>query len=333
MMIRRFVFDDVYKPHALREIEALVNSDVAAGLDPNARYGIWWFNRERWTTSRVPDVSAGSGGYRRSVRVVPRPREDWVAVPVPDSGLSREVVDAAREALRGNRWNTGGTHRFWELSGGVLRCGACGSRMRTCVTRKQPDRVYLYYTCAKHHKEPEACPNRRSYRAGPLEDAVWRAVCHLLADEARLRERFEQEIRRQRSCAPYEAGNEEGVLLDRLAEIDHERDRYQSMTAKGLMTFEELGARLDELEASRRIARGELRAVRGRNVEVERLEREREALLEVCAAEQADAPAALQPEDRHGIYSMMRLAVLVEQDGNLRVSGIPGTVILGIDGP
>jgi len=105
------------------------------------------------------------------------------------------------------------------------------------------------------------------------------------------------------------------------------------MTAGNLMTFDELEGRLEELESSRRITQGELRAIRDRNEEVERLKRERDALLEVCAGAQAGTLSALQPVVRHRIYSMMRLAVLVGQNGDLRVSGIPGTVILGIDGP
>jgi hypothetical protein len=105
---------------------------------------VWWFNRERWTSRQASEVTAGGRVYRRSVRAVPRPKKDWVAVPVPDSGVPREVVDAAREAVRDNTWNPGGDARFWELSGGILRCGACGRRMRTCVTRKKPDRVYFY---------------------------------------------------------------------------------------------------------------------------------------------------------------------------------------------
>jgi hypothetical protein len=119
-------------------------------------------------------------------------------------------------------------------------------------------------------------------------------------------------------------------LLERLAEIDHARGRYQAMTAEGLMTFDELEARLDELGASRRVTQRELRAARDRQEEVERLERERDALLEVCAGAPAGEPAALRPEGRHGLYSMLRLAVFVGQDGDLRVSGIPGTMTLGI---
>jgi site-specific DNA recombinase len=331
-VIRRFVLDDLYKPHSFREIEALVSREVAAGLDRDRRYGIWWFNRERWTTRQVPEISGGERRYRRRVSAVPRPREEWVAVPVPDSGLAREVVDAAREVVLNNKQNTRGTERFWELSGGILRCASCGSFMRTCVTRRNPDRVYFYYTCARHHKEREACPNRRSYRADILEPTVLRAVCELLAEPDRVHEGFESWIRRERSGARGEPG-EEGSWLERLAEIEHARGRYQAMTARGLLTFDELGARLDELEASRRITLGQLRAVRGRQEEVERLERERDEVLEVCADAPAGALAALQPEERHRIYSKLGLVVLVGQEGGLRVSGIPGTVTLGLDEP
>lgn len=331
-VLRRFVLDDVYRPHSFREIEGLVTKDVAAGLDRGRRYGIWWFNRERWTTRQVAVDEAAGRVYRRSVRAVPRPREEWVAVPVPDSGVAREVVDAAREAVGNNRWNTSSTDRFWELSGGILRCSACGSRMRTCVTRRRPDRVYFYYTCARHHKERDACPNRKSYRADILEPSVRRAVCEMLAEPDRVREGFEGKIRREHSGI---RGEPEGgaALLERLAEIARTRTRYQAMTAAGLMTFDELGTRLDELEGSRRIAVGELQTSRSRQEEVERLEREREEILKVCAGPPAETLAHLQPKERHRFYLMLGLAVLVGQEGSLEVSGIPGAAIIGIAGP
>jgi hypothetical protein len=50
-------------------------------------------------------------------------------VPVPDSGIPREWVDAAREAVRNNKKPSSAGRRYWELSGGVSSCGGCGSRM------------------------------------------------------------------------------------------------------------------------------------------------------------------------------------------------------------
>jgi hypothetical protein len=74
--IRRLVFDDVYRPHTLEEIAELVAPEVAGRLDPGTRYGVWWFNRERWTSRQVSEVMAGGRVYRRSVSALPWPRED-----------------------------------------------------------------------------------------------------------------------------------------------------------------------------------------------------------------------------------------------------------------
>jgi hypothetical protein len=110
-------------------------------------------------------------------------------------------VSAARKAGIGNRWNPGGDARFWKLFGVILRCGACGQRMGTCVTRKKPDRVYFYYVCAKRRESRETCANRRSYRADALEPAVRRAVAGLLAGTGRVREGFEASMRLERTRA------------------------------------------------------------------------------------------------------------------------------------
>ncbi len=330
--IRRLVLDDVYRPHTLEEIAELVAPEVGSRLDRGACYGVWWFNRERWTGRQVSEVTAIGRVYRRSVRAVPKPREEWVAVPVPDSGVPREVADAAREALRKNRWNPGGDARFWELSGGILRCGACGRRMRTCVTRRKPDRVYFYYACAKRREGRDACPNRGSYRADALEHAVRRAVAGLLADPGRVRESFEARIRLERPRAWGTPDGKTGVWLDRLAEVDRMRSGYQAMAASGLMTFDELGARLDELEAARRTALQELEAARGRLEEVKGLERDRNALLEAHAGAPPESLESLHPEERHAVYRALRLAVRIGADGALTMSGVSGEVTFGGDG-
>src|SRR5918995_216046 len=41
-LIKRFVLDDVYRPHTFQEVAALVAPEVAARLDPDGFYGIWW---------------------------------------------------------------------------------------------------------------------------------------------------------------------------------------------------------------------------------------------------------------------------------------------------
>jgi site-specific DNA recombinase len=54
--IRRFIRDDVFRPHTYEEVAALVAPEVATRLDKNS-YGIWWFNRQRVSTKQVSETA------------------------------------------------------------------------------------------------------------------------------------------------------------------------------------------------------------------------------------------------------------------------------------
>jgi len=81
-VIRGCILDDVYKPHTYAEIMALVDAGqmtpaVASQLDPNKRYGIWWFNRRRTRRTQVSESGAdGKRTYRKTSQYVYRPREE-----------------------------------------------------------------------------------------------------------------------------------------------------------------------------------------------------------------------------------------------------------------
>jgi hypothetical protein len=199
--------------------------------------------------------------------------------------------------------------------------------MRTSVARK-PGRSYFYYACALHHDERDACPNRRSYRADALEPAVTRLVCELLADPARVSARLEAMLHQERDAARGSPGLEVEARLRRLVETDRTRGRLQQMTAWGLMTLDELGAALEELELTRETLLRELEEARVRRGSIEALERDRDALLESCTGASQETLERLGPEERHRVYHLLRLGVLVGADGDLAVSGAPGTASL-----
>jgi hypothetical protein len=41
--------------------------------------------------------------YRKRYKQAQKPRSEWVAVPIPDAGIPREWVDAARDAIKDNK--------------------------------------------------------------------------------------------------------------------------------------------------------------------------------------------------------------------------------------
>jgi site-specific DNA recombinase len=159
--IRECIKDDAYKAHTHEELEALVEKgqmapEVAARLDPAKRYGVWWFNRHRTTTTQVA-VQDGEGRkrYRRRTSYAPKPESEWIAVPVPDAGIPREWVDRAREAVAKNKSPSRNGGRDWELSGGIARCAECGWTMKTAtVTSGNSPKINLYYRCSQVYLNP-----------------------------------------------------------------------------------------------------------------------------------------------------------------------------------
>jgi len=327
--LRECVLDDVYRPHSYQEIEQMVSPDVAARLSSQRSYGVWWFNRRR--TRRAPIAEDGTDGrsYRQRSTTVIKPKEEWIAVPVPDAGIPREVVDAAREAVITNRSTSSAGHRFWELSGGVLYCAGCGRKMVTHpVTsgRKEKDgrrrepRRYFYYVCSKimdHGKD--ACSQNKSIRAGELEHRVWDEVSGLLKDPERIRVGLNAMIEKKRSALRGDPGQEAEAWLEQIAETERMRGGYQELAAKGLMSFDELGAKLAELEETRKAAERELEALNGRCEEIEELERNRDALLESYAGIVPQGIDLWTPEDRNRVYKMIRLKVIAAPDGSLEM--------------
>jgi len=321
--IQRVITDDVYKPHTFEEVRALVSEEVASRLDPAKRYCVWWFNRRHRTEKQGSEVS--TDGQRRYVRrstTIEKPREEWVAVPVPDAGIPREWVDAAREAISANVKFSHAGGRFWELSG-LMKCSGCGCGMLgNSLTNGSRNKVHHYYRCRTRHLEGKgACSMSKNIRADEAEHAVWSFVTGLLLNPEALREGLDEMMKQERAGKQGNPEEETAVWLDRLADVERKRAKYQDMAAEGLITFDELRTKLATLEETRQTARRELAALEGWAERLCALKRDRDALLENYAEMMPEALDALEPEERHRVYKMLRLRAVAFPDGTLEVSG------------
>jgi site-specific DNA recombinase len=188
-LIRGSLLNDLYKLHTFEEMHRIVFPEVARRLDPEARYGVWWFGRRAFERKLVFKNGPDGRRYKYSYKVKERVPEERIGVPVPDSGLPREWVDAAREAIKNNRRPARAGHREWELSGGILRCAECGRAMSARrFSKPEIGRTYLYYVCVAgaYHKR-ETCPARTHHKAEEVEARVWDTVSGILKDPERLR--------------------------------------------------------------------------------------------------------------------------------------------------
>jgi site-specific DNA recombinase len=323
--IRDIVLEDCYRPHSYGEIEELVSPQVAAALNQSKSYGVCWYNRRRVKTRQVGEDKPEGRRYRRVQQTVWRPREEWVGVPVPDAGIPRGLVDAARGAIQYNRPSPRGTH-FFELSGGVFFCGVCGRRMAPNRRRRSPESQYIsYYRCNTRHKRGrEACSMGKSLRADVIEPLVWTHVCEILMDPERLQAGLERLIVEEKAQAYGDPDREARAWADRIAVVERKRSGYQDMAAEGLITFDELRAKLAELEEDHDTAQNELETLARRQQRIERLEEDTEEVMRSYAGMLPENLRTLDAKERHEIYRMLRLRVAAYPDGTLLASGALG---------
>jgi site-specific DNA recombinase len=330
--IRNYLQEDVYKPHTAAEVMAMVeagqmSASVAATLDPEKGYGIWWFNRRRTRRTQVSELGPnGERTYRKKGHYVQRPKEEWVAVPVPDAGIPREWVDASREVLKGNSVPSSAGRRVWELSGGIIKCSECGRNMmiHSVLAARAKGRRFYYHCRSRSRDGALGCSHKKCHRAEDVERRVWNLISGLLKDPGRLKAGLEEMIEQERAGLRGDPGQEAKTWLERLSEVDQERRGYLRLAAKGHMSDEVLDEALSELEEARQTAEKELEAIRARRETIEKLERDKDALLESYARMTPAALDDLSPDERHHVYKMLRLTVEVSPDGSLDVTGVLG---------
>jgi site-specific DNA recombinase len=318
-MIRRLIASDMYRPHSFEEISGLIAPEVAARLDTHKEYGIQWYNRQRVTVRTVSEPD-GEGGrrYRKKRTFKWRPKEEWIAIPVP-AYLPRELMDRAR-ALVGSGRARERKHlaREWELRG-MMRCG-CGWKMGT-RTAESKGHLFHYYVCKRSPaaRKIGECA-QRCVRATRVEDIVWRFVSELLKNPDRIEAGIEELIEQERDAARGDPLPEAELWEERIAECSRLRSAYQDQQAAGLMTLEELASKLANLKETRKVAEAELAALETREERLRELEADRDALIASYAEVVPEALDSLSGEERMRVYEMLQLEVKPDTEG-YEVSG------------
>jgi site-specific DNA recombinase len=324
--LRICVYNDAYRPHPYEEVADLVSEEVATKLDPGRFYGIWWYGKQRHIQKQISTIGPdGERSYRKSKRSTWNPKDKWIAVPIPDAGIPCQLVDTARQNLKEKvAWKPSMTAlRFWELSGGILRCGCCGRAFSSVPVGSKGKPRRHYYRCPNRAVNGlEACQMRTNYRAEKIEAQIWETVSSLLTDPERLRAGLEEMMAEElQSSLRGDPERERKAWMEKLAEIDRMRSGYQEQAAKGLMTLDELAARLEELERTRKTAEQGLLILEDRQESIEGLERDMHLLLDHYAGMAPEALDSLTPEERHQVYKMLRLKVTAHLSGDVELAG------------
>jgi site-specific DNA recombinase len=253
-----------------------------------------------------------------------KPEEERVYVPVPSSRIPREWIFAAREAIKDNRRTSNAGRRFWELSGGILRCAQCGWTMYAHTSPPSPTKRCFYYVCkAKYKKGPEFCVTTRTRKAADLEERVWSEVRAYLEEPERLRADLDRAIELERgSSSARDPDREAKAWAQRITEADTKRARFQHAYAEEAISLKDLRERLAELDEEKTTAERELAALRDRADRVRDLERDRDAVLEGLMGDASEALDSMTPEQRHRFYKMLRIKVHIDAEDALEITGV-----------
>lgn len=136
------------------------------------------------------------GKYRRvsKTRRVLRERSEWIEVTIP-AIVDEKTFQAVQRQLAQNKAHSPRNRKHdYLLTGGRLRCGACG-RVMTGYGR----RGKWYYRCSSvaNVTDPALRCRRQLVLSDTVEDAVWTAVLGVLEKP----ELIAQEVQRQRDTA------------------------------------------------------------------------------------------------------------------------------------
>ena len=230
------------RPWSTSTVHHILSDPVYTGTAYSNRYE---YRPARKPRSRKPGY-AGMG-YR-----VIRPREQWIAIPVPPL-VDQEIWDRAQAQLARNAtlsFRNNKKHNY--LLRCLLTCGECGLAMHG-VSQKGAKGALRYYKCAGKDciatARPAPC-SRAHVKADDLERTVWDHVRSLLGDPDRLLAQFQAfaDEAGQAAARGSETERKLRTRLDGLARSDRRLlDAYQTE----VISLEELQDRRRQLADQR----------------------------------------------------------------------------------
>lgn len=203
-------------------------ADAREPLHPSPAGRDWWtlpgvrfiLNEEAYATGKL-FVNRWVSEYRKKIAM--RPREEWLAIPVPVIVPSDVAARVARRLAdpQSARWNPRRAVIAEWLLQGLLKCAACGHsfspKSRKRMSGGEETRL-LYYVCAKNYSRasrdhPDRChAGQISKRI--VEERVWTAVLELVRDPHVLEAAGEVRLKAEDLEADYRAA------VDRLARVE-----------------------------------------------------------------------------------------------------------------
>ena len=253
------------------------NSVVHHILSDPLYAGTAYANRYELVTPRKPRSTGPRAGLPTCRK--PRPREQWVPIPVPAIIEEMTHQHASEQLARNSVLSFRNNTRYDYLLRCLLTCRTCGLAMFGVTTSGASGRrVHCYYTC--HGKDTVArdrecrCPQART-KVEELDAAVWGHVKGLLDDPTTLAAQFEERAR-QAEAIDADAATAARKCEAQLRQLDREEQRL-------LDAYQGAAIELGELKQRREQIAGRRHVMTMQHEQERRLRGERQTAKEVWA--------------------------------------------------
>jgi len=260
------------------------------------------------------------GGCKR-----PRPRHEWIEIPVPPLISSAQFALAQERFAQNRRFAARHTKRP-SLLQGLLVCHLCGYAFYRSSSRTAR-REYLYYRCAgtdiyrNRFPSGHRCTNR-PVRQDALDALVWSEVVQLLANPALVRTEIDQRLADLRASHPVDVQRD--IATKELARLRASITRLIEAYQEQLVSLDELRSRMPPLRHREAAVQAQLAALEADRLDAETYLALAEG-LEGFLAKLHDAAQSLDISDRQRVLRLVVKEVQVGPEAIVIKHSIPSS--------
>jgi site-specific DNA recombinase len=182
----------------------------------------------------------------RAIRVVDRPAEEWVHIPVP-AIIATETFERTAQRLADNKRFASRDSKVPSLLQGLAACSGCGYAYYRTSTRTTNKKI-TYYRCLGsddyRYEGGRVCASK-PVRADYLDQVVWDHITALLSDPSLIRAEIDRRLDTARTADP--VVHQRKRLTDALTQATAAVARMISAFQEEVITIDELRSRIPDL--------------------------------------------------------------------------------------
>ena len=234
----------------------------------------------------------------------------------------KQTFDLAQEQLEQNKRHSPRRTIEPSLLQGMLVCERCGYALYRTSTQTSARKLY-YYRClgsdAYRHLRGAVCDNP-PVRQDHLDGVVWNELVRLLEDPRVIQEELDRRLAAARKAVPLKQREE--LLQREQARLEKSMDRLLNGYQEGLVSLEQLRARMPELRKQQQALQAERQSLEATSADQVHCLRLAETLTGFCAQLRSRANT-LDVSDQQKILRLLVKEILVGKDTLMIRHSIP----------